>query len=372
MPQAKSIHGQRTRRAILWTALAAIVLHVALTCWALVAAPLFDDTEYHDRFESYRTRWLSAKSAGRTTIAVVGSSRIEWGLRAGSIEETLAQTPSAPMLHNFGFTAAGPMFNWTVVRRLLASPAPPDCVVVEINPMIFRSLNGLPYETIRLADHKLVADERRALDRLGWKRKITSHWWNDLSPSWIRSRAEIFGRVQFKCQSAGPRDAWGDSHFVVDTNSAEKRERYLKNAKDEYFDALQNFQLDPTALAAMDDLLAVCRAKGVRVALLLMPEADSFREWHSAKTRQTIAEMLEHVGAGRTTACFDARTWLPEQTHFFDSHHLIDDGAQRFSRRLASECLMPWLADSPNPDPSRFQTTSRARNSVPMPRGPSR
>jgi hypothetical protein len=365
--------------AVFWMTLVVLALHGGLTLWAFVQEPFCDDKEFQDRFEVYRARWTSAQTDGRKMVVVVGSSRIEWGVRAQLVEHLLAAAidsaagDAAPLVHNFGFAGAGPLRDWAIVRRLLASSAPPDYLVLEINPMFCGSRDGAPFETPRLVREKLLPVERRQLVRLGWKQGDPSKWsFDDLCPNWHRARAELLERIPSKSlvlrKPAPPRvDAWGDSTVVGASVWPKTGRQYTELAHKEYFDALQNLAIDPTALAVLDDIVATCRAKGVPLALLIMPESDYFRAWYGECAHKAVSDALDHFRGQQNVACFDARTWLPDLSEYFDSHHLLNDGARTFSRRFADECLVPWMRGAaPSPGGrAPFQTTSFPRSLAP-------
>ncbi len=371
MSKGERIRSRRGRGAVLWTALTVLALNGGLVCWARLRAPFADDMDFQLRYSSYQSRRTATRTANRQTIAFVGSSRFEWGIRARIVEETLANRfEEPPLVHNFGFAGAGPLLNWAVCRRLAETPAAPDLAIVEINPVYFGSRNGVPLEMERLATEKLFPSERRRLVDFGWPHRDPWPSWNDFEPRWRRDRAEHFARVHVA--ERRPRksvvqttrcDEWGDNSGLVlpEDLVEEKRARYRTIAKDQYFDALQIFKVHPIALAATDALVALCRAKGTRVAFILMPEADEFRDWYTAKTHTSLDGLIRHLRDELAVPVYDARTWFPPVSEYLDSHHLLEAGAGQLSRRIADEWLAPLLRDESPDAAGPFRTTSFPR-----------
>src|SRR4051794_24340160 len=105
MATLKKSRHWRPLQVIAWAAAALLMLHVAFCYWADAGLPFSHDPEFQDRFKIYRSRLTAARSAGRKTLAIVGSSRVEHGLSARVAEGELAQENDyAPLVHNLGFT----------------------------------------------------------------------------------------------------------------------------------------------------------------------------------------------------------------------------------------------------------------------------
>lgn len=370
MSKVRSVRGRRARSLILWAIAVVLGIHGGLMCWTTFASPYLEDKEFEERYAAYSKRWRQAHAKGRETMVIVGSSRLEWGLYARIVEETIASRASAaPMVHNFGFSGAGPLIDWAIVRRLIASPVPPDRVVIEINPIFYHTRDGAAYETPRLVREKIFPCERKSLDRLGWRQVNAAHWSDECVPAWSRGRANIVWWSLRKKLTADerrgdhpPPDDWGDANLNVPTPDPASRAILTKRSKDAYCECLQNLEVEATTRAAMDDVLALCRAKGIRVAFFIMPESDAFREWYVLKSHAAIDGLLRHLAAGQDAAFFDARLWFPDPAIYYDSHHLLDDGARRFSRRFADECLVSWIAEQSRTNSGPFQTTSFPRS----------
>src|SRR5262249_11267053 len=97
---------------------------------------------------------------------------------------------------------------------------------------------------------------------------------------------------------------------------------------------------------AMREFLDTCKANDLPVLVYLMPEGDEFRTWYKEGTEEAIEKYLAVLKHDYNLEIVDARRWLEERC-FFDSQHLLQPGAHRFSIRFSKEYLKPWLADHP-------------------------
>jgi hypothetical protein len=138
-------------------------------------------------------------------------------------------------------------------------------------------------------------------------------------------------------------DSWGwvpvmPTHLVV---PAEMRHLGIGSARRQYAADLQAFRVGAKAARALGDLLNLCRREKIRAALVLMPEGPAFRSWYSPSAEAQLQGLLAAVRQAYPVGLFDARDWIPEEG-FLDSHHLLPDGATRFSTRFAGEVLALW------------------------------
>ncbi len=352
-------NSRKVRRAMassIWAICILVSFHCSVTCWLSIKHPYLDDEEFDQRFGTYRQRWRLATEEGRKAVVIVGSSRLEWGLSARLAEQEMSRgLRSSPIVHNFGFAGSGPLFDWAVVHRLLESSAPPHLVVVEINPMYCGTDKGVPYETTRLSRIKLLPSERRGLVKFGWKHFHTSTLLDEFVPMWVRCRGELLsgtaiGKRPSKDDDRAPPDQWGDSNFHVPTPDASGRTILTKMAKDNYYEGLQNLEIPATVERALDDLVATCRTRGIRVLFIVMPESEEFRKWYGSKTRERIDELFCRLTCDGFASYYNASEWLPDQNLYYDTHHLLEAGSRMFSQRLAMQCLAPWVRTAP---PSR-------------------
>lgn len=353
---------RRTRRgvvlAVAATVATALLLDRGLTVWSHRALPFLEDREFADRYEGYRPRAAQARADGKRMVAVVGSSRVEWGVRARTVEACVAAgRADPPVVHHFGFPGATPLVEWAIVRRMLHH-SPPAALVLELNPVFAYDENGVTFANDQAAA-KLSPDERVALDRFGWRNLTTAEYVEECRPRWYTLRDKLIARVRPRFSYAPPQppapspaaagwtehNAWGDPTFVVPSDKFSPR--MFEAAEAAYRPRLEALRFHPVAWAALDDVVAACRDEGIPVALLLMPEADRFRAWYTPQTHAAIDALTTHLRGRGAAACFDTRSWFPDLHCYCDSHHLLTEYGEAFSRRFAAECLAPWLAGLP-------------------------
>jgi hypothetical protein len=94
---------------------------------------------------------------------------------------------------------------------------------------------------------------------------------------------------------------------------------------------------------AVEDLIACCRRRGVRVVLLVPPaESQSRRAFREASAAgggsmdDAFRAFLSELAAAHGCGVIDASDWVADEG-FFDTHHLTPDGAGRFTLRLRGE-----------------------------------
>jgi hypothetical protein len=93
---------------------------------------------------------------------------------------------------------------------------------------------------------------------------------------------------------------------------------------------------------ALEDVLALCRAQGIPVTLVRLPESAAYRELYGPAARVAVADLLARVRARWGVEWTDAQLWVPDE-EFWDAHHLLTPGARRFSERFGREVLRPAL-----------------------------
>lgn len=107
--------------------------------------------------------------------------------------------------------------------------------------------------------------------------------------------------------------------------------------------AVSQFRVRPEADRAVRDLLAACRGRGTRVALLLTPEAAPFRAAYPPPALAALDAYTRGLAAEADGGLADARRWLPDD-QFTDGHHVDLRGQAAFTDRLAVEVLRPLVA----------------------------
>ena len=84
---------------------------------------------------------------------------------------------------------------------------------------------------------------------------------------------------------------------------------------------------------ALRECVALCRAKGAKVALAYLPESSEFRGWMPPGAERAAQEYLARVRRDLDLPLIDARLWL-DDGYLVDGFHLSRQGAAEFTRRF--------------------------------------
>ncbi len=82
------------------------------------------------------------------------------------------------------------------------------------------------------------------------------------------------------------------------------------------------------------ETIAQAHREGLAAALLLMPEGPKFRGLYPPAVAHQIDQTLLAISRESDTPLLDLRSAIGEE-EFFDSHHLLPEGAARFTHCLA-------------------------------------
>jgi hypothetical protein len=335
----------RARRAVLWGAAAFALAQLGLqlgieTCW-----PALRDPALHARLADLGRQ--RAEAGGRaTTVLFLGTSRFEWGVRAGLLRRRLSAELGRPVaVANWG-TGGWGLFRALLAWDRLARRGPlPDLVLVEVLPALLNERHPyhetaeavLPACELDSADAELVL--RHAPDRPElWRERAAAALvpvysqrfhalrlgWTRLLPAEMRYRLDLVG--DFRCSVP-----------------ARRRAEALESARRGFEGNLHDFRLGGPGCRALEELLGRLRASGVPAALVLMPEGPAFRSWYPPDTWRQVEGYLARLEGEFAAPLLNLRGWIDEEGEFNDSHHLTAEGADRFSARLARDALAPLL-----------------------------
>jgi hypothetical protein len=319
---------------------AQLALNLALEWWR----PELRDPEYGIRLKALRS--FRARSGGRPLVVVLGSSRVQGGLRAGDLP---AAAPGGAVF-NFGMVGAGTVAELLHLRRLLADGVHPDYVVIEVlSPLLALQGQGGALGTDRLAWGDLGLLRRYATD----PEDLSARWWEGRLLPCYSCRFRVLGRYapHLLVRQGGAANpyalaTWQDSSgwcpYPYDVVTAEVYARGLAHARREYQWLLAGFRIDDDADRALREMLELCRQEGITAALLLMPEGTQFRDLYPPAARGAIDAYLGRLRQEYGVPLIDAREWVGDDG-FWDSHHLTKAGATAFTRRFGREALWPLL-----------------------------
>jgi hypothetical protein len=327
---ARQFLGRRTppaesrRRARL--ALAAFPVGFALLLaagWAAAesAAPEITDTDYHRRLAMARAR--AAEHPDNPLGVVIGSSRLVWGFRPEGLPQP---EPGGVYWVNVAHVGGGPVLNRLTLHRLLRDGARPAVAAVEVMPLFFVR------ENTRFVVGHLSAAELPLARRYG-KNALHYDYYFLRHRVW---RVADLGRVldPFAGHPA-PLPRGGHPGGEESVTPAE-RARRTALARQEYRDDLARMAVRPQADQALRDTLAEAAEHGVRVVLLRTPEGPVFRGWYDPAGAARFDAYVAAVAREFGVPVVDAREWLGEDD-FYDSHHPLRPGAEKFTARFARE-----------------------------------
>jgi hypothetical protein len=175
-------------------------------------------------------------------------------------------------------------------------------------------------------------------------RRLAARWCLDrLSPTMYR--AELHETLSLDRSRMSAPDAaldcggWAPSIREV---SPEQRQLCTALARDQYDEACADARLASGTQRALQDLLKLCKRERIPAALLLMPEASTFRALYSAPAKASLNRLLQELVAEYGVSVVDARLWVDDDG-FWDGHHLLPAGAAIFTERFGREALAPMM-----------------------------
>ena len=332
----------RARRAavagFLFFALGHLGLNVALD----TVRPHWRDPEYGHRLRELKP--LAARSP--RLLVVLGSSRVQMGVNPAELHL------DGVAAYNLSQAGCGPVGELLNLHRLLREGVRPDFLLVECLPPVLAgdgpAEGGLIADRLSLADLRSVAPlctDPTALPRGYLLARLNpwSHYRRVLlchagMGSWLPWQQ----RPDFTWTQLKP---GGWLPYFHDTVGDEKRADGLARAKREYAPYLVSYHVADAPGRAYRELVETCRAHGIRLGFVLMPESPAFRPLYPPGARDTAVRFLAGLTAGPV---IDAGDWEPDEGRFADGHHLMRPGAAAVTRRLSST-LTGWTASAAAP-----------------------
>jgi hypothetical protein len=337
-------------RALAWGVAVFAVAQLGLGL-AAELYPRLRDPLYGDKLVKLQRR-LPAEPT--PTVVMLGSSRTGLGFHGKHAERVLAAELGRPAVaFNYGVPASGPVTHLVYLNRLLRDGVAPDLVLVEVMPSMLTGGPGAPLEKNWFFADRLTFREQDTVIRHGFPAEAVRGRWREsvlvpayalrfqlmsrISPSWLP------WQLRFDWSRGSDECGWGTT--AAQSVDPARRTRGVDQARAEYAAILAGLQPGGPAVAALEELLAVCRGRGIAVRLVLMPEGTLFRGFYgpgvSDRLMVFLAALTDRAGVPRVVDC---RGWLPDGA-FYDSHHMFADGAQAFTDRLTREVIAPALRE---------------------------
>jgi hypothetical protein len=282
----------------------------------------------------------------RPVVVFLGSSRTGFAVQTLRAEERLGERGCDIRCFNLGLPAAGPVGELITLNRVLAAGIRPTLVVVEILPAMLHDSPAGQWEQAFLTGDRLSAREVSIASRFGFVREdLEDRWVKARLAPWWAYRFPLWGRIapswlpyQVRGDWGRASDAGGWNASIHDEVTAEEREKGEAQTRREYADRLAELAPGGGPAAALRELIATCRARGIALRLVLLPEGTLFHSLYGPGAEDRLQTLLH----GLDVPVVDARTWLPDDS-FSDGHHLMRPGAGAFTDRLVTDLLLPAL-----------------------------
>jgi hypothetical protein len=347
------------KRDILWCLAAYVAAQLVLDVAVDRRHPELYDLEYGVRIRMLKER--VAENPGRPLMLVVGSSRIGEGFEPEVLPVLRSPTGETALPFNFSHLAAGPIMNLVNVRRVLAAGIHPRWIVLEMAPTC------LSHESASMPLTMSAAVDLVALQKYFDPWQVWGIYLRGRVNPWYKHR---MGLMHEYCPSLATEASESDEvhleplggdrrWLAVHAVPPEERRRRTDVVRGIYYEDLQHYRIQPTCDLATRDLLALCRKEGISVTLLMTPEGTEFRSWYSQEAREEVARYMAGLAHDFGVPVIDTREWCPDGD-FTDSHHLLNAGADRYTRRLGQEVLVPLVEGRAPADQTCVQDESRA------------
>lgn len=330
-------HTQLRARKILVVNICAIVLMQA--AFSFVFPWWHPDAEFRVHKEVLQNRL--SEHPDQSAFVMVGSSRVSFGFDPESLSPLTDADGKQVIAFNFGHFNAGPTSNLLTVDRLLRSNIKPRWIMVEVTPSLcFCDWSGFVHDS-SWGDIKTVSNyySIRKFGGSVLRQYLLLPWFQhrgDLQEHYLQETQEE--RRDLKITSYG----WWLG--VGEQISPGHRLEITEHQRIVFGENLSGaMHIEPASAAALRELLTLCRKEGIHVALIMMPEGNTFRSWYSPSAEAEFQELMGNITAEFQVPVFDTREWF-DDSYFSDSHHLMRPGAREFTRRFEGEILRPFLS----------------------------
>ena len=313
-----------------------LFVSLALGAWIEFGDPPFVDPVFASRLEPLRMRYASRPDAER--LLCLGSSRLMSGVDA----DILGSSLSGSVAFNFGVPAGGPVCSNVYLRRLLDRGIVPHRLILEVLPPFLAGQNGAigerrwltpdrlhPREAEWFRAHAIAMPVPSRIDQ--WSMTPTV-WRQGMQirtiPNWVAGGSNLAAIDRMLPSGFVP---WQDERPDAGTRPAA-----VENTRRQYCEILEGFEIGAPMLDSLSDTLALCRDRGIRTTIVLMPEASEFRGWYPAGAEGAIRKAVETVARSFGASVIDDRRAMPDES-FADGHHLNRGGAEMYTRILARQ-----------------------------------
>ncbi len=329
------------RLALVWGVGLFLVLNFALVIALETVRPEWRDPEF-----GHRLRLLQA-DAQRPLILAIGTSRTQNAIAPAAMGFPPGR--GAPRVFNFGQSAATPLKELLTLRRVRDAGIKPAAVLVELFPPGL-AVNSPAEDDFRDRAARLsLKDLRHLAPHTTNPATLRKTWFAARAVPWYTQRQVLMSharprwlpwsmRIDFQWDSL---DA--DGFQPVPGLPPERTAALTALARREYSGAFAGFQPGKVSERAVRELVAVCRHDAIPVAFFIPPISPVFRAAFAPGVLAASDAYLHNLGRELGVAVFPARDDLQE-SDFMDGHHLLQHGAEAYSRWLAETHVKPWFS----------------------------
>ncbi len=353
-PSPSSARARRleSRRRARWTLLLTVMLFLAIQGVCSLAMERWRPELYDPDF----TRHLAILQARRAEmptgplLLVTGSSRLVMAFQPETLRPLYTPEGGQALPFNFAHIGSGPVMELVHLRRLLDHGIQPRWMVVEVMPC-FLAHEPSSFLTMFLGAHDLPVAQRytepaQLYARYLWDRLVVSHRFQE---DWLSRKLHTQDAESF-WHGSGEIQPYGGYPYLIPAITPAERQRLLAVSFGSYEETLRAYHISPSGNRAMHDLLELCREHQIQTVLLMTPEGSEIRSWYAPSGREVYARYTQQLGREFHAPVIDARDWLTDDD-FYDSHHTLQHGAVKFTRRFEREVLQPLVQGKLHPEP---------------------
>jgi hypothetical protein len=360
MPSFFLTSANKGKRIVLWTLACFAVSQLVLSVYLEKQRFEMRDPLYGYRLNRLRERL--AESPKAPLFLLLGSSRVKYSIWPDAMKIHSGENMPQPIIYNFGMNGMGTIRELMYFRRLLADGIRPSWILLEVWPPLWA-------ETGFFSESRMVQGE----DDLHWRDLplICRYFRRDMDVLHLALRRSFLPISDYRTRLLGivlqpllphaqieemtrsasnclPADRGGWFVLPWETTTPEAKQRALRDGEEKIRPLVQPVRIDPRSDAALREMLAECRQRGIKVALIFMPEPSRTRGWYTPEARAIVRDYLNRLQHDYPVPIIDTRQWVRDDD-FSDSCHMRQRGVPSFSERLGREVVQPLIEDRPLP-----------------------
>jgi hypothetical protein len=263
----------------------------------------------------------------------------------------LPDGPTDPLIYNFGYRGALPLWSWMNLLRLLDHGIRPQFVVVQLALAECGVARSAEEQLSRWTNRISSADVLRLHPYANNTLSFPSRWIGSRLAAWqtfaecIRSDVlrEWDPEKVRRSHSWEIMDRYGFVPLLTRESDSSRREERFAVALQRHARSLAGRPVSELTRRVHRDLVDRCAAEGIRVALAWAPESPRYRSENDPAAPRIVEEYSRFLSTELGAEVFPAAEHLAE-SDFVDGYHLLPAGATTYSRWLAETHLKKWFA----------------------------